>query len=67
MTQTVEDRKIKRLENEVKTLKEKIKELEKIVSWREGQLFSEREWKRDLQRLMKDVVHEDTLDSYPRY
>lgn len=67
MTQTVEDRKVKRLENEVKTLKEKIKELEKIVSWREGQLFNEREWKRDLQRLMKDVVHEDTLDSYQRY
>lgn len=67
MTQTAEDRKVKRLENEVKTLKEKIKELEKIVSWREGQLFNEREWKRDLQRLMKDVVHEDTLDSYQRY
>ena len=67
MTQTAEDRKVKRLENEVKSLKEKIKELEKIVSWREGQLFNEREWKRDLQRLMKDVVHEDTLDSYQRY
>ena len=67
MAQTAEERKIKRLENEVKSLKEKIKELEKIVSWREGQLFDERNWKRDLQRLMKDVVHEDTLDSYQRY
>lgn len=67
MTQTAEDRKVKRLEREVKSLKEKVKELEKIVSWREGQLFDERNWKRELQRLMKDVVHEDTLDSFQRY
>lgn len=67
MAQTAEERKIKRLEKEVETLREKIKELEKTISWREGQLFNEREWKRDLQRLMKDVVQEDTLDSYQRY
>lgn len=61
MTQTAEDRKIKRLEAEVKSLKDRIAHLEKVAAYNQTKLYSEREWRRNFQRLLKDVVQEDDV------
>lgn len=62
MAQTTEERKIKRLETEIKKLKDKIEHLEKIDSRRRTQLYNEREWRRNFQSLLKDVVQEDYVE-----
>ena len=67
MAQTAEERKIKRLEAQVKTLKEKIAEQEKIIRWKEGQISSEREWRRTFQKLVKEMVLEDTVEEHRAY
>lgn len=66
MAQTAEERKIKRLEAQVKSLKEKVSELEKIVRWKDGEIHGERKWRRNFQQLLKDVVLEDTVEEYHR-
>lgn len=62
MAQTAEERKIKRLETEIRNLKNKIEHLEKIDSWRRTQLYNEREWRRNFQSLLKDVIQEDNVE-----
>ena len=61
MAQTAEQRKIKRLESEVQRLKAEIDDLKKVSAWRQSQLYNEREWRRNFQRLLKDVVQEDDV------
>ena len=66
MAMTAEQRKIKRLENQVADLKNELKNMTKTVQRREQELIGERQWRQCFQRLMKDVVHEDVLPDYER-
>ena len=67
MAVTAEERKIKRLEAEVKRLKDKIAEQEKIIRWKESTIYNEREWRRTFQKLVKEMVLEDTIEEHREY
>ena len=67
MAITAEERKIKRLEAEVKRLKEKVQEQEKIIRWKESTIYNEREWRRTFQKLVKEMVLEDTVEEHKEY
>jgi hypothetical protein len=67
MAQTAEERKIKRLEAEVKRLKEKVAEQDKLLHWKESALYSEREWRRNFQKLLKEAVLEDTVTEHKEF
>jgi hypothetical protein len=62
MAQSAEERKIKRLEAQVKRLKVQIEEQDKMLRWKESALYGEREWRRSFQKLLKEVVLDDTVD-----
>jgi len=64
MAQTAEERKIKRLETQIKSLKEKVEQLEEALHWKETTIYSERKWRRDFQQLLKDVVMDDIVEEY---
>ena len=59
---TKEETKIKRLEKQVKDLKDIVKELEQSERKLNQDLLWERQWRIDFQKLMKDAVQTDTLD-----
>ena len=62
MAQTAEQRKIKRLEKQVADLKNEVNDLQTKLRKQEREVTIERQWRMDFQRLMKDVVHSDTVD-----
>jgi hypothetical protein len=62
MAQSAEERKIKRLEAQVKRLKVQIEEQDKMLRWKESALYGEREWRRNFQKLLKEVVLDDTVE-----
>lgn len=62
MAQSAEERKIKRLEAQVKRLKIQIEEQDKMLRRKESALYGEREWRRNFQKLLKEVVLDDTVD-----
>ena len=62
MAQTAEQRKIKRLEKQVADLKNEVNDLQTKLRKQEREVMVERQWRMDFQRLMKDVVHSDTVD-----
>ena len=62
MAQTAEQRKIKRLEKQVADLKNEVNDLQTKLRKQEREVMIERQWRMDFQRLMKDVVHSDTVD-----
>lgn len=64
---TPEERKIKRLESEVKNLKQDLAQANYQVECHVRWLESEREWRRMFQRLVKAAALDDNLDSYDRY
>jgi predicted nucleic acid-binding Zn-ribbon protein len=66
MAQTAEQRKIKRLEKQVADFKKTVEDLKDKVRHLDFELVTERQWRQDFQRLMKDVVHEDKLDDLDR-
>jgi predicted nucleic acid-binding Zn-ribbon protein len=66
MAQTAEQRKIKRLEKQVADLKSTVEALKSKVRQQDYEVVSERQWRMDFQRLMKDVVHADKLDDLQR-
>lgn len=59
---TKEEAKIKRLEKQVKDLKLSYNELADTLKKANSELFMERQWRMDFQKLMKDVVQTDNLD-----
>ncbi len=67
MAMSAEERKIKRLESEVKRLKEKVVEQDKIIRWKESAIHSEREWRRTFQKLVKEMVLEDTVEEHRNF
>ena len=66
MAQTAEQRKIKRLEKQVADFRKTVEDLKMKIRQQDYELVSERQWRQDFQRLMKDVVHEDKLDDIHR-
>jgi len=66
LSKSPEEKKIHRLEREIEKYKDQIKDLEKENALLEKSVASEREWRRDFQRLMKAAVHEDNLTDYER-
>lgn len=66
MAQTADQRKIKRLEKQVADFKKTVEDLKMKIRQQDYELVSERQWRQDFQRLMKDVVHEDKLDDIHR-
>ena len=62
MAQTAEQRKINRLEKQVADLKNEVNDLQTKLRKQEREVMIERQWRMDFQRLMKDVVHSDTVD-----
>ena len=62
MAQTADQRKIKRLEKQVADLKNEVNDLQTKLRKQEREVIVERQWRMDFQRLMKDVVHSDTVD-----
>ena len=66
MAQTAEQRKIKRLEKQVADFKKTIEDLKMKIRQQDYEIVSERQWRQDFQRLMKDVVHADKLDDIER-
>ena len=62
MAQTAEQRKIKRLEKQVADLKNEVTDLKDKLRKQDCEVMVERQWRMDFQRLMKDVVHSDTVD-----
>ena len=61
MAMTADQRKIKRLENQVADLKNQVAEYQTKVRKQEREVMVERQWRMDFQRLMKDVVQTDTV------
>lgn len=59
--QTPQERKIKRLETEVKKLKEERDDLKLQLRKRDSYLHNERDWRMRFQALVKEVVQEDNL------
>ena len=66
MAQTAEERKIKRLENELAKYKGFVKDLQEEKRVLEYRIEAERRWRMDFQKLMKAAVQEDTLTDYER-
>ena len=66
MAQTAEQRKIKRLEKQVADFKKTVEDLKMKIRQQDYEIVSERQWRQDFQRLMKDVVHADKLDDIDR-
>ena len=66
MAQTADQRKIKRLEKQVADFKKTVEDLKMKIRQQDYELVSERQWRQDFQRLMKDVVHADKLDDIDR-
>ena len=66
MAQTAEQRKIKRLEKQVADFKKTVEDLKMKIRQQDYEIVSERQWRQDFQRLMKDVVHADKLDDIGR-
>lgn len=66
MTQTAEERKIKKLEKTVTDYKVTTESLKQQIRNLESKLENERSWRISFQKLMKEVVHEDTLDPYSK-
>ena len=66
MAQTADQRKIKRLEKQVADFKKTVEDLKMKIRQQDYEIVSERQWRRDFQRLMKDVVHADKLDDIER-
>lgn len=66
MAQTAEERKIKRLENELAKYKGFVKDLQEEKRVLEYRIEAERRWRMDFQKLMKATVQEDTLTDYER-
>lgn len=66
MAQTPEERKIKRLEAEVKKLKDERETLKEHARQLDNDLQHERKWRQDFQRLMKAATSEDSLKDYER-
>lgn len=66
MAQTAEERKIKRLENELAKYKGFVKDLQEEKRVLEYRIDAERRWRMDFQKLMKAAVQEDTLTDYER-
>ena len=66
MAQTADQRKIKRLEKQVADFKKTIEDLKMKIRQQDYEIVSERQWRQDFQRLMKDVVHADKLDDIER-
>jgi predicted nucleic acid-binding Zn-ribbon protein len=66
MAQTAEERKIKRLENELAKYKGFVKDLQEEKRVLEYRIDAERRWRMDFQKLMKATVQEDTLTDYER-
>jgi predicted RNase H-like nuclease (RuvC/YqgF family) len=66
MAQTAEQRKISRLESEVKRLKAERDTLKSNLREQDRALMYERNWRMDFQRLMKAAAQEDTLNDYDR-
>ena len=66
MAQTAEERKIKRLENELAKYKGFVKDLQEEKRVLEYRIDAERQWRMDFQKLMKAAVQEDTLTNYER-
>ena len=64
---TAEERKIARLEKQVKDLKEENQRLELQCNRLNFNVQAERQWRMDFQRLMKAAALEDTLEEYNRY
>ena len=66
MAQTADQRKIKRLEKQVADFKKTVEDLKMKIRQQDYKIVSERQWRQDFQRLMKDVVHADKLDDIER-
>ena len=66
MAQTAEERKIKRLENELAKYKGFVKDLQEEKRVLEYRIDAERRWRMDFQKLMRATVQEDTLTDYER-
>lgn len=66
MAQTAEQRKIKRLEKQVADFKKTVEDLKMKIRQQDYEIVSERQWRQDFQRLMKDVVYADKLDDIGR-
>lgn len=66
MAQTADQRKIKRLEKQVADFKKTVEDLKMKIRQQDYEIVSERQWRQDFQRLMKDVVHTDKLDDIER-
>ena len=66
MAQTADQRKIKRLEKQVGDFKKTVEDLKMKIRQQDYEIVSERQWRQDFQRLMKDVVHADKLDDIER-
>ena len=67
MTMTAEQKKIKRLEKQVKDLKEELDLLMTKHQQLDRSLYHERQWRMDLKRLMTAVDHEEPLTEYERH
>ena len=66
MAQTADQRKIKRLEKQIADFKKTVEDLKMKIRQQDYEIVSERQWRQDFQRLMKDVVHADKLDDIER-
>lgn len=66
MAQTADQRKIKRLEKQIADFKKTVEDLKMKIRQQDYEIVSERQWRQDFQRLMKDVVHADKLDDIDR-
>jgi len=62
VTEITTDRKIKRLEKKIDSLKWDIEDKETHINNLKQSLTWEREWRINFQKLLKDAVHDDTLD-----
>lgn len=61
---TPEEKKIKRLEKQIQSLKEELREVRLVLEKKEYSLKQERYWRMDFQKLMKSVTQEDDLQDY---
>ena len=66
MAQTAEQRKIKRLETQIKHFKNEIDDYRMQIRRLEGNLYNERQWRRQFQSLLKEAVMEDSLKDTDR-
>jgi prefoldin subunit 5 len=66
MSQTPEERKIKRLEKSISGYKKQIETLNSTIKKLDMSLEAERNWRIEFQKLMKAVVLDDKLEEYHR-